>query len=252
MMGILESLNRLQLICRTLIAAMLTVAAAPHAFAISSLPPSKTCKVLFANSITIHGVVRDVTPDVDTVNDPEGIDGWRYGIDVLKVYRGRPTGNRIIVKSENTTARLVLEPSKDYLIFASETAEPGVYAAWNNGDGVQGTDGEPFTHMRAREIDDALRATRSTVEGEVRDEDWRVLAAVPIEVVGHGTKRTIKTDSEGRFRLEVSPGRYDIHFPATFRETDYSGYGVPRNSIVLVAGQCAQIQLQRKRERSAR
>ena len=95
----------MRLIFRVLIAAALTMVAAPRAFAISAESPSKTCKVLFANSITIHGVVRDVTSDVDTVNDPEGIDGWRYEIGVLKVYRGTTTGNRIIVKSANTAKR---------------------------------------------------------------------------------------------------------------------------------------------------
>ena len=247
-MGIAESMARIFWI---LIAAVPTMVAAPYAFALSPQPPSKTCKVLFDNSIAIHGVVRDVTSEVDT-DDAEGITGWRYEIDVLNVYRGRAVGDRIIVKSENTTARLVLEPGRGYLIFASETAEPGVYTASNNGDGVQGVDGELFTRMREREIDDALRANLSTVEGEVRDENWSVLAAVPIEVVGHGRRCTVKTDARGRFRLTVSPGRYDIHFPAAFRETDYSRYGVSSNSIVLVAGQCAQIQLQGKQERTAR
>lgn len=124
--------------------------------------------------------------------------------------------------------------------------------ASNDGDGVQGVDGEPFTRMRAKEIEGALRAKTSTVEGEVRDENWRVLAAVPIEVIGKGARRGAKTDAQGRFRFEVPPGHYDIRFPVAFRETIYSAYGVPVNSVVLVAGQCAQIQLQEKQGRSAR
>jgi hypothetical protein len=34
---------------------------------------------------------------------------------------------------------------------------------------------------------------------------------------------------------------YRLHFPAVFRETDYSAYGVPDKYVVLAAGQCAQI-----------
>lgn len=242
-----ESMGRPQRIWPTLVTAVLAIVMAPDAFAISPEPAPKTCKVLFSSSIAIHGVVRDATAEVDTANDPDGIEGWRYSIDVLKVYRGRPIGNRIIVRSENTTARLVLERGKDYLIFASETAEPGVYFASNNGDGVQGGDGEPFTSMRAKEIEDTLRAKSSTVEGEVRDENWEVLAAVPIEVVGNGVRRRVRSDAQGHFRVQVSPGRYELHFPTAFRETSYSRYGVPDNRIALVAGQCAQIQLQGQR-----
>ncbi len=213
------------------------------ALAICRLPAAKLCQVLFDSDIAFHGRVLKVVPIINKTDDPDGLEGWLYEVDVIKLYRGTAF-KRVTIKSENSSGRLLLTAGRDYILFGAATAEPRVFEAWNNCEGNQGIDGEPFSKALAKDIDNALASKTSSVEGEVRDRKWVLEKSVPIKIAGNGVERTVVTDQSGRFQLTVSPGQYQLTAPTAYQETSYSYYGVPESPIFLLPGQCAQIQLQ--------
>lgn len=213
------------------------------ALAICRLPAAKLCQVLFDSDIAFHGRVRKVVPIINKTDDPYGLEGWLYEVDVIKLYRGTAF-NRVTIKSGNSSGRLLLFAGRDYILFGAATDEPRVFEAWNNCEGIQGVDGEPFSKMLVKDIYKALASTTSSIEGEVRDRKWEPERSVPIKIAGNGVERTAVTDQSGRFQLTVSPGQYQLSAPPEYQETSYSYYGVPESPIFLLPGQCAQIQLQ--------
>ena len=220
-----------------------TIAFHGQAVAVCRLPPPKLCQVLFHNDIAVRGIVKAVTPYSDP-DDPEGIAGWRYDVDVLDTYKGTPA-TRIAIKSDNTTSRLVLAAGKEYVIFAVSTSEAGVFDAWSNCGPVQNVDGQRPSRHLVQSIRRTLAASVSTVEGEVRDRHWGLVKAVPVTISSErGMRKTVRTNAAGTFRMTVQPGRYMIQFPDDYRESSYSFYGLPEKPVSLAAGQCAQIQLQ--------
>lgn len=213
------------------------------AFAICRLPAAKLCQVLFDSDIAFHGRVRKVVPIINKTDDPDGLEGWLYEVDVIKLYRGTAFSH-VTIKSENSSGRLLLSVGRDYILFGAATAEPHVFEAWNNCEGVQGVDGEPFSKALVNDIYRVLASKTSSIEGEIRDQTWEPAKSVPITIAGNGIKRSVVTDQNGRFQLTVSPGQYQLNAPPAYQETSYSYYGVPESPIFLLPGQCAQIQLQ--------
>lgn len=229
---------------RKIIAALCCAMLWPQsALAICRLPAAKLCQVLFDSDIAFHGRVRKVVPIINKTDDPDGLGGWLYEVDVIKLYRGTAF-NRVTIKSENSSGRLLLSVGRDYILFGAATAEPRVFEAWNNCEGIQGVDGEPFSKALVNDIYKALASKTSSIEGEVLDRKWESEKSVPITIAGNGVERTVVTDQSGRFQLTVSPGQYQLSAPPAYQETSYSHYGVPENPIFLLPGQCAQIQLQ--------
>jgi hypothetical protein len=90
---------------------------------------------------------------------------------------------------------------------------------------------------------EALRTSAVTfIEGEVLKADRRGLPGVDVRIRGTGKTHRAKSDSQGRFQLQVAPGRYRVEVdPTVARHSDYN-LGTDPENIVLVRGQCAQLQ----------
>ncbi|CAK8713425.1 MAG: hypothetical protein CDV28_102181 [Candidatus Electronema aureum] len=54
-------------------------------------------------------------------DDPEGIAGWLYHLNVITTYRGTAKPS-LIVFSSNTTSRIVLNQDGDYFVFISKAS----------------------------------------------------------------------------------------------------------------------------------
>jgi hypothetical protein len=79
------------------------------------------CEIVLSNPVVVHAKVGSKQRVVDE-DDPEGVAGWIYHLEVIKDYRH---GKRrsLAVSSVNTTARLILETGKEYIVYAGPNSE---------------------------------------------------------------------------------------------------------------------------------
>lgn len=218
------------------------------ASAICQQPAPKLCNVLFSNNLTVHAKVLKIKNIIDK-DDPEGLAGWLYYLDVIKVFRGK-TGKKLVVRSENTTSRVLLKKGKEYIVFASKSHDGG-FNIWNYCEGVQDVDGEIYSRKMELKIKQLLNEKTSSIEGEVCDKNWNLSSGAVLTVIGNGVSQNVTVDKNGLFSVKVEPGTYQILIPKNLHVTTYS-YNVidPLSDEIkplsLVAGQCVQIQLQER------
>jgi hypothetical protein len=79
------------------------------------------CQIVRQNPVVVRAKVASTQRLVDE-DDPEGVAGWIYHLDVVKDYRNGKS-RRLAVMSENTTARISLETGGEYIVFASRNSE---------------------------------------------------------------------------------------------------------------------------------
>jgi hypothetical protein len=213
-------------------------------YGICQRPPAKLCNVFFGNGILVaHGKVTkaEYVSDLQGDSPSEKEIGWRYKIDLIKIYKGR-SKEKIIVESENGSGQVILTANKEYIIFVYPIRH-GVYEIWNNCEGIQGINGEPYTIKLEKEIYTLQKEKNSFIEGEVVD---GYLYPVPfqgsVRVSGNGRTFDVPINSQGSFKIELPPGTYQVLFPDGLRESSYSFYDIPKKKIILEPGECAQIQ----------
>ena len=83
--------------------------------------PVSICEVVRQNPVVVRAKVASTQRLVDE-DDPQGVAGWIYHLDVIKDYRNGKS-RRLAVMSENTTARISLETGVEYIVFASRNSE---------------------------------------------------------------------------------------------------------------------------------
>lgn len=83
--------------------------------------PMSICEIVKLNSFVAHSKVSS-TQHLSDEDDPEGLAGWLYHLDVIRSYRDSSI-SQAAAYSANTTARLELKTGKEYIIFASKDAE---------------------------------------------------------------------------------------------------------------------------------
>lgn len=91
---------------------------------VNAVCPEKSvslCEIVAENSVVVRAKVASIQRLVDE-DDPEGVAGWVYHLDVLKDYR-HGKSRRLAVMSNNTTSRVSLETGKEYIVFASKNGE---------------------------------------------------------------------------------------------------------------------------------
>lgn len=65
---------------------------------------------------------------------------------------------------------------------------------------------------------------------------------VLVRATGNGQTYEGKSDRQGRFRIEVPPGRYAVAIDGRFVQYDVNELTHGTTKLRLVAGQCAQFQ----------
>jgi hypothetical protein len=83
--------------------------------------PVPICQVVRQNPVVVRAKVASMQRLVDE-DDPQGVAGWMYHLDVIKDYRNGKS-RRLAVMSENTTARISLDTGREYIVFASRNSE---------------------------------------------------------------------------------------------------------------------------------
>jgi hypothetical protein len=83
--------------------------------------PMPICEIVRQTPVVVRAKVASMQRLVDE-DDPEGVAGWMYHLDVVKDYRNGKS-RRLAVMSENTTARISLETGGEYIVFASQNSE---------------------------------------------------------------------------------------------------------------------------------
>lgn len=76
------------------------------------------CEIVQANEWVLRTTVES-TQYIKDENDPEGIAGWLYQLNVKTDYRGKKL-EQLSVLSKNTTSRVNLETGKEYFVFVSK------------------------------------------------------------------------------------------------------------------------------------
>lgn len=83
--------------------------------------PVSICQIVRENPVVVRAKVASTQRLADE-DDPDGVAGWIYHLDVVKDYRNGKS-RRLAVMSENTTARISLQTGGEYIVFASPNVE---------------------------------------------------------------------------------------------------------------------------------
>jgi hypothetical protein len=142
------------------------LALSTSAQAICSRPEPKLCSEFFTHELVIRAKVLKIEPVIHP-NDPTGVDGWIYHLDVIKTYRD-PTFKRQTINSDNTSARLLLTQGKEYVIFADKNSD-GLYEAGGNCAGIQPLTGELYSSKLDSAITALNKTRKASIEIEFRD-----------------------------------------------------------------------------------
>jgi hypothetical protein len=229
-----------------LFSVLLCIVSCVSAFAWCSDPPVKLCHMLFANKLVIYGEVVK-TEILKDQEDPEGISGWAYHINVLKTYRGTP-GKTVVIRSENASARLLLKSGRKYIVFASRNSDGGYYAGSYCGE-IQNVDGQPYSAQLEAQVYDLLNNSKlSFIEGKIAGWNSRLALTSSLTVTGPGLFKKIAFDEKGFFYLKVQPGTYKLVPSTNLQVSIPSPDGIDWKNpssrdvppISLAPGQCAQ------------
>jgi len=106
---------------KRLLFTFLGLMSAPTIHAVCPEKPLPLCEIVKMNAFVAHARVAATQHLVDE-DDPQGLAGWLYHLDVVRDYRGGKAIKRSAY-SVNTTARLELKTGKEYIVFAGPDAE---------------------------------------------------------------------------------------------------------------------------------
>jgi hypothetical protein len=162
----------------------------------------------------------------------------RFELRVSRVLRG-DVESAAAVYTGNDSGRLTWNVGREYVVFARR----------RDGRLWSGADCGPLSDptrvaQTLKEIEGLQHTTTSSVEGEVLSA-LPVSTGVPgvlVRARGNGQTYEGKSDQQGKFRIEVPPGRYDVAIDDRFVQYDINQLQHGTQNLSLVAGQCAQFQ----------
>jgi hypothetical protein len=210
--------------------------------------------MLFSKELVIYGEVVK-TEILKDKEDPEGIAGWAYHINVLKTYRGTPR-KTVVIKSENSSAALFLKSGGKYIIFASRNSDGGYYAGSYCGK-IQNVDGQPYSPQLEAQIYDLLNNSKlSFIEGKIAGWNSRLALQSSLTVTGPSLFKKLAIDEKGFFYLNVPPGTYTLvpskNLEVSIPSPDGIDWKHPSSRAVppisLAPGQCAQYRFEKIRK----
>lgn len=198
-------------------------------FAMCPYPTPTACSAYFESDTVFVGTV---------VSKQRVDDSLRFALRVSRVLRGK-VGRSAVVYSGDDSARPRWDVGREYVVFAEMA----------NGRLESGDDCGPLSDPARvaetiKEIEGLQHVTDAVIEGEVlaAQPDGAGVGGVGVNVVGSGGRYRLQSDARGRFRVRVPAGRYEaVVDPKVARQSDYNLRTDPRQ-IVLVPGQCAQLQ----------
>ena len=208
---------------------LLIASNATAAFAMCPHPTPKACSAFFESDAVF----------VATVVSTHRVDDYlRFGVRVSRVLRGKVDRSEVVYSGDDT-ARLLWDVGREYVVFARLV----------NGRLESGNDCGPLSDPARvaetiNEIEGLRHVTDAVVEGEVLADqpEGAGVAGIGADVVGSGGTYRVRSDARGRFRVRVPAGRYEaIVDPRVAKQSDYN-LGIDPRKLVLVPGQCAQLQ----------
>jgi len=208
---------------------LLIASNATAAFAMCPHPTPKACSAFFESDAVF----------VATVVSTHRVDDYlRFGVRVSRVLRGKVDRSEVVYSGDDT-ARLLWDVGREYVVFARLV----------NGRLESGNDCGPLSDPARvaetiNEIEGLRHVTDAVVEGEVLADqpEGAGVAGIGADVVGSGGTYRVRSDARGRFRVRVPAGRYEaIVDPRVAKQSDYN-LGIDPRELVLVPGQCAQLQ----------
>jgi len=216
--------------------------------AVELQPKPQLCHILFNSDTVVHAKAVKVER-IFHDDDPEGAPDLKYTLDVIKVYRGT-TGKRLVVVSEMGVEQVRLKPGIEYIVFTKKV--DGTQYLWDR-QAIQEDDGAIYSRELESKILQLQAEKTSSIEGEVRGRNWKLISGMTLTVVGNSISKAVTVDKNGYFYIKLDPGYYQLITPDNLSVTSYSTDGMsadPHNLKIkpqtLEGGQCMQIQLQEK------
>jgi hypothetical protein len=203
--------------------------------AVCPSPAPRACSLFFnSEAVFVAKVLSRTYADND--------ENIRFEVRVSRVLRGDVKATTAVYTG-NDSGRLAWDVGREYVVFAGR----------RNGRLWSGDDCGPLTdptkvRETLKEIEELRHVSTSSVEGEVLS-GLPASPGVPGVIVrakGNGQTYEGKSNQQGKFRIEVPPGRYDVAIDDRFVQYDINEltHGTTKSS--LVAGQCGQFQFVRR------
>ncbi len=197
--------------------------------AVCPSPVPKACSVFFDSDAVFVATVLSR----QYVDNDENI---QFEVRVSRVLRGdvKPT---VVVYTGNDSGRLNWDVGREYVVFAWRRQG----RLWSGDDCGPLSDPKKIAET-LREIEELQHATTSSLEGDVLTglPPSPGVPAVIVRATGNGQTYESKSDHQGKFRMEVPPGLYDLAVDARFGQYDINQLQHGTTKVRLVAGQCAQ------------
>lgn len=175
---------------------------------------------------------------IDDKGDDEG--GWFYTLHVNEVFRG-PFVHQVTVFTGDDSNRFPLTIGREYLLFAYRPKWHGYL--WISCCG---------NSALLSEAADSLRTLRSLVGGRLPTEiegslytgDQQInLAGVTVTIRSQSKTYSLLTDKDGRFHIEVPPGKYKVEFGSNRNYLPDNAYWYDAHGFFLHPGECASLEL---------
>lgn len=213
---------------------------APSALAACPEPPDRVCAALASYALVVEGTVQSER----TVKGIDGfVDGYEDHVTVDDDFQG-PEVRAIDVFSENAPGRLELAPGRRYVLFANRDGARGWVVT---SCGLSGP--LPEAQGVLDEIRRVLASDESYIAGRIVKRSSS--KGVPgVEVVARrddGREVEGTSGPDGRFRLDVPPGAYQVTVDAPDTIPFDLSYDDP-NALVVEKGRCALVQFVAERE----
>jgi len=199
--------------------------------AICPSPVPKACSWFFDSDAVFVATVLSQR----YVDNDENI---RFEVRVSRVLRGDVKA-AAAVYTGNDSGRLTWDVGREYVVFARRRDG----RLWSGADCGPLSDPTKVAET-LKEIEGLQHATTSSVEGEVLS-GLPVRTGVPgvlVRARGNGHTYKGKSDQQGKFRIEVPPGRYDVTIDGPFVQYDINELQHGTQTLPLVVGQCVQFQ----------
>jgi hypothetical protein len=214
---------------------------APASWALCPFPEPQPCNMYFQSNAVFVGTVVSHHYVNAAEGDEGDNDGTEFTLSVSRWFKGGRS-KTISVVTPNASSREPLDEGQTYLVFAFPGRD-GLRHVIQCGDTFSG-----------KEMPDAIAKTEAVIAANrkrvlptitviVGDRDGptgnSLMEGVPVHVSGPDGLLSGKTDKNGEFKVQVSPGTYQVKLPRRKYESSFYGNGYEPERVPVTYGECA-------------
>jgi len=216
---------------------------APPSWAICPFPRPAPCSLYFKADEVFVGTVKS---EWRVPEDRKHDDGTAYRLTVSRWFKGG-NAKSVVVYTGNNSARESLDEKKRYLVFATKGGDKThpliiwCYDTFSDDEFAKAV-ADTEAAIAANRKRELPTITVIVGEGDAPKGD-SLIEGVPVTISGSTRPVSGKTDKNGEFKAQVSPGTYQVKLPGRRYEGSVYGNGYEPGRVAVAYGECAFVVL---------